>query len=434
MTEQANTNTTTTTTTAPAPTKEKVKIPMTGGSGGFTFDQFNQALGIEDAPDPIIESKDNYDGEGELLDDPPEATTDPKFNVENDKNIAEEDVESEEPSEEEMVENEEADEIQLEELGKDIKKGGVKAFTKDGKAITLPPDLEIEQVIDGETHKINLREHLNIVAGELTVQSRLSKIGSFQEQLKKERETILSKHEKFNGDIETLVSFAKEGKPDLAICYLAEINGTSPIEMKKKFLQAIVQEATKFEGKSEIEIENYYLNLERQWRDRKEQQRKQKEEDQSKADAFIRHTIEQLKKQNISPEEFSTATQELATYNELNGLNQEDKLGRIIEHALLTKHRSMAKSALELVDPKLVNNKKLFELLLESTHPNKFTVEEMADIVSGYLGKARTQIASSLSKKVSASQIQTKPEKQNGVGKKQKTFRSLAEMQKAFGL
>lgn len=432
MTEQNNT--TTSTNNIPSPSSNgKVKINMTGGSGGFSFDQFNAAIGKEEVPDMPIEAKDEMDGSGELLDDPIEATEEPRFNIENDKNIEEEvSEEGKEEIEEEV--SEETEEPKLEDLGKDIKKGGVKAFTKDGKALTLPPDLEIEQVIDGETHKINLREHLNVVAGELTVQSRLSKIGSFQEHLKKEREELTKVHKKFNDDIETLVGFAKEGKPDLAICYLAEINGMSPIEMKKKFLQAIVQEATKFEGKSEIEIENYYLNLERQWRDRKEQQRKQREEEENKTKSFIEHVTSELKKENISPDEFTSATQELADSNQLEGLTQERRLDAIIEHALLTKHKGMAKSALELVDPKLVNNKQLFELLLENTHPNKFTVEEMADVVSGYLGKARTQIASSLSKKVSVPQIQTKPEKQNGGGKKQKTYTSLAAMQRAFGL
>lgn len=402
---------------------QKVKIQVSGTGGGFSFDEFNRAIGkdvdaVDEQDEPEVE-----EGAGELLEkEDPEEETEPKED------------EAAEDSEDEEEQEEAKDEADLDEISKEAKKGAVKAFTKDGKSVSLPPDLEIVQNIDGEERRINLREHLNVVAGELTVQSRLGKIGSFREQVEKRRQEIEAVHTNFHNDIQTLVSFAKEGKPDLAICYLAEINGMSPIEMKKQFLKALVAEATKFEGKSEVEIENYYLNLDRKWRERKEQKQREQSDKQSKAQSFVQHVTEELKKENISPDEFTVATNQLRDSGELQGLSNEAAVDRVIEHALYSKHVNMAKSAIGLVDPALVNNKKLFDLLLEHTHPNKFTVEEMAAVVSEYLGEAKTRIASSLSKKVRVPQVQAKSEKQNEAGKKQKTYRSQSDLAKAFGL
>ena len=99
----------------------------------------------------------------------------------------------------------------------------------------------------------------------------------------------------------------------------------------------------------------------------------------------------------------------------------------------------MAKSAIEVVDKKLLNGskegRKLFNSLLDITHPNKFTVDEMADVVREYLGKATDRIASSLSKKVQPQQVAARSEKQNGAGdKKKKTFKSGEDLARAFGL
>lgn len=414
---------------------EKVNIKVSSTGGGFSFDEFQRATGQEtdnvdepDEPEP-------EEGSGELLDDPKEATTEPRVKDEpseddEGEDDEEADDEAEETDDDKDPEEKEAD---LEEIGKGVKKGGIKAITKDGKAITLPPDLEIEQTIDGETRKINLREHLNVVAGELTVETRLGKISSFRETVEKRRQELEGFHEKFQGSLAKMAEFAKRGRPDYAICFLAEMNGISPIRMRQQFLKTIVAEAEKFEGKSELEIQNYYLNLENEWRDKKDTQKREKEEKQTKADSFVNFVTDELQKERISPDEFTASSQALTNSGELRGLSQEKALDRVIEHALLTKHNSMAKDAIALVDPKLVNNKKLFELLLEHTHPNKYTVEEMADVVAEYLGKARTRIASSLSRKVPHQQVQARSEKQNEAGKK-KVYRSQADLQRAFGL
>lgn len=414
------------------PDRAKIVMPSTGG--GFSFDDFNRATGVDvdkvDEPDePEIE-----EGSGELLDSDEDQFGEKKTK----KAKADEDEDSDEKGEEEdsedSKEGDDEDTEGLDELSASTKKGAIKAFTKDGKEVKLPPDLEIEQMVDGEPVKINLREHLNVVAGELTVQSRLGKISSFREEVEQRRKDIEKEHNKFHGDLKTLIDFTTQGRPELAICYLAELNGMSPIQMKKQFLKSVLAEATKFEGKSEVEIENYYLNLENQWRNRKEKKAKEQSEQQEKANQFVAKVNNILTKENLSPEEFSIASEDLRTKGELDKLERDEALSRVVEHALLIKHVSMARSAIEAVDPKLVKNKKLFNTLLDLTHPNKFTVEEMSAVLKEYLGKASDRIASSLSKKVDPRQVQFKSEKQNGAGNKKKVFKSADDLARAFGL
>lgn len=414
---------------APPAPKAPVKIQLSSTGGGFSLDEFKRAKGEE------VENKDEADepettetGRGELL-DPPEASTDPKVKENTDEE--DEDTKIEEATKEE--ETEEGEEADLDAISESTKKG-IKAFTKDGKSLTLPPDLTIEQMVDGEPRKINLREHLNVVAGELTVQSRIGKVSSFREEVEKRRQDLEKGYTKFNNDINTLVDFAKQGKPDLAICFLAEMNGVSPIQMKKQFLKSLVAEATKFEGKSELEIENYYLNLENQWQLGKQKKAREAETKKQNFESFINHVTAELKKENLLADEFIAAKEELSNNGSLNGLDQNAVLDRVIEHALLKKHSTMAHDAIEQVDPKLVKNRKLIDLLLEHTHPNKFTVEQMANVVRIYLGKETTRIASNLSKKVGVPKTTTSSEKQNGAGKKQRIYRSQADLARAFGL
>lgn len=414
---------------------EKVKIQVAGIGGGFSLDEFNRASGketdnVDERDEPEVE-----EGSGELKDNPEEATEDPIIPDDGDEDEGDEEEKPKKKEEDAADDSEdsEGEEGDLDELSKNTKKG-IKAFTKDGKALNLPPDLEILQTVDGETRKINLRDHINVVAGELTVNARLGKVASFREQVEQGRREIQAVHSKFQEDIQTLVSFAKEGKPDLAICFLAEMNGISPIQMKKQFLKTLVAEAQKFEGKTEVEIDNYYLNLESQWRDRKEKKQKEKLTQQEEVNRFLTHATAEIKKENLSNDEFSAAQKLLRENGELEGLSRDESLDRVIEHALLTKHVNMAKTAVQNVDPKLAQNKKLIDLLLECTHPNRFTVDEMADVVREYLGKTTTRIASNLSKKVSHQPMTARSEKQNGAGKKQKTYRSQGDLQTAFGL
>jgi len=402
---------------------ERVKIQVAGTGGSFSFDEFQRATGKEtDNVDEDDSDEEQEEGTGELLDDPTEATDKPI--------IPDSEEEAEEPSEEE--EDALPEDEALEALSKETKKG-LKAVTKDGKEITLPPDLEIIHLVDGEPTKINLKEHIGMVAGELAVKNRLGKVMSFREDVERRRVEVENIHADFMGKVNTLVEYAKQGKPDMAICFLAELNGMSPIQMKRHFLGHLVAEANKFEGKSEVEIENYYLALENKWRTDKEAKARERNEKQSKANQFIDHVTAELKKENISPDEFAVASKTLAQNGELKGLSQDASLDRVIEHALATKHVSMAQEAVSSVDPKLVNNQKVLGLLLEHTHPNKFTVQEMAEVLREYLGKTTTRIASSLSKKTPPGKVGHSSEKRNEAGK-QKTYRSQADLARAFGL
>ncbi len=286
-------------------------------------------------------------------------------------------------------------------------------------------------MVDGEKVKINLKEHMNVIAGELTVQSRLGKVSSFREEVEQRRKGMEAEYSSWTGDVKKVLDYAAKGYPDAAIYLLAEAQGLSPVQMEKALLRSLVAKAKKLEGKSEAEIENHYHILEQKWREKKDEKVRTQTEKQKKASQFASLVTSELRRENISQDDFVAATREMMNGGYLEGLDQEARLGRVIEHALVVKHHGMAAKALQTVDPKLAGNKKVLKLLLESTHPNKFTVEEMADVVREFLGKTTARIASSLSKK--ARLTPPRSEKQNEAGKNKKAFTSQQDLAKAFG-
>lgn len=426
--------------TAPQ-TSDKVNIKLSNTGGQFSLDEFNRSLGREtdnvDEPDePEMEF-----GAGELLDDPEGTTTDPRIEDKPSEESDEEESDTEEEETDDSEEDTETSDEELEALGKGVsKRNAIKAFTKDGKPITLPPDLEIEQMVDGKLRKINLREHLNVVAGEMTVEDRLREVTEFRNELEEARQFLVTRDQKFVEHCGTFAKFASEGRPDKALMYMAEITGQSPVQIVRNFRKIAIGEFNRHKDKTPEQWENYYDKLELKWREDRDRKRiaaEQKERDAQTAktqkDAYTNSVIAELKKENISPDEFDAAHHMLRNKRELEGLSQDAKLDKIIEQALLTKHENMAKSAMRLVNPKLLSNKALFDKLLDVTHPNKWTVEEMAALIKEYIGDTTTRIASSLSKKVSPQQVRTKSERQSEAGTK-KVYRSQGDLQRAFGL
>jgi hypothetical protein len=183
------------------PTKsEKVKIEMASTGGGFSLDSFERATGteIEDAPEEDTDAQDMEDeGRGELIDkenpEGDEDVDDADLEDEDDEELGDEEDESDEESEDDE------EELDLDGVSKATKKGTIQAFTKDGKPVNLPADLEIEQVIDGETKKVKLWQLKNIIAGELTVESRLGKVSSFREEVEQRRIEIEQEYKGWKG-------------------------------------------------------------------------------------------------------------------------------------------------------------------------------------------------------------------------------------------
>jgi|JI8StandDraft_1071087.scaffolds.fasta_scaffold01277_12 hypothetical protein len=347
---------------------------------------------------------------------------------------AEEDSEeeSEETEEEESEEEGEEDaEEEPQEEAQDKKKKGkaFKVIGKDGKEFSLPDDAIVEKQIDGKMQRIPLKEALNIAAGEITVNQRLSKVASFYEDVKKHSESIQAEQAKVKEREEKVFKYIEENRPDMALVYLAEQSGTSPVAMYRKLLANLATAVQNFEGRTPEQIENHFLNLESQWHKDKESERRKSEEAAKGYQAFTSKINEMRSSVGVSEEEFVEAVAELEQSKQLSKDNPEEAAKSVINHVLHNKHLGLIDGAIKKVNPKLANNQKLVRLVYENTDPIKFTEDDIAEIIREVSGEQAKVVASNLSKKAGVKT--SSPEKKTEV--KPKKYRSLSEMRESFG-
>lgn len=356
---------------------------------------------------------------------------------------SEEEEETEEPTEEdeeEEVEEEQAEEESEEGKAEDeeskdkaAKGAPVRLLTKDGKEINIPPDAVVEIRVDGKKQKINIKEHLNIVAGELTVNQRLGKVASLQEQVKKTYSEVQRQQEVRREQEEKITKFIEEGKPEYAMCFMAELQGKSPIQLYRQFVANIATQAEKFAEKTPAEIDNYFLDLETKWYKKKDEERRESEKTERSKSEFIEHTNKMLDEWGLGKEHFTAALKSLQEAGKLEGMDGNSARDAIVNHAVAMKHRSLINDGIKKVNPKLLKDEKLLRLLVENTDPKKFDADDIAEIVKEVIGEKGKKIASTLSKR--PGQSTASPEKKNDAKPKEKqVFKSVTDFQKAFGL
>jgi hypothetical protein len=283
--------------------------------------------------------------------------------------------------------------------------------------------------VDGELKEIKLKDHLDLVAGELTVNQRMSKVASFKAELDKKAQSYQERHERE----QKVLELANSGKPEAAIMFLAEQAGTSPVQLYRQFLGNVAKAAQAFENKSPAEIENHFLQLESQWYKEKQDKVAKQTKAQQDSEAWISRVDAELKHEGLTVQEFTLAANQLSSQNRLVDMDREKALNTVVEHALYVKHANIVGQALDKVNPNLRGNDKLVKLLLEVTDPHEYGVDDIIAIVKDVLGQETKRIASKLSKKTTAvaASSQKKGEANQG---KVKAFKSTSDFAKSFGL
>lgn len=428
----------------PSAPAEKPVVNVDSGPGAFSLDEFERVAGIKHEPDEVDEPEEHEHVELQNADDKkkgkkPAALT-PK---EGPSDVDEEDEAGDgegEPDkgdatdEDDEQEDDGKAEEELGKLGAGVKKG-IKAITKDGKEVTLPDDLIIEKMVDGELQKINLKEHLDVVAGELTVNQRLGKVASLREHVETRRKEVEAKVEQFDTNIKSLLEHCKDNKPEMALAFLAELQGESPVQYYRTFLNNIVAAAAKFEGKSDKEIENQFLLWELQWRDKKQTKETERTARRKGAQEFVERVTTALKDNGIDGNEFTAVSAEMKEAGELEGKKPDEQVAAIIAEIQSRGVTKKVNAVLDKVNPKLKDNQKLVELVTLQAETNNFTEEELTDVVKEVLSSESKRIASNLSKRATGQVTTTgrPPEKKGEAGQK-KTFTSVADMTRSFGL
>lgn len=383
--------------------------------GSMSLDSFLHNTGEEivDAPED-----DEAPVDFEAIKEEQKAESEKKAKPEDSEEEKEEVVEeeSEEDSEEEKEDKDlELDKLEASKTGKSLK---VKA---NGKTYKIPDDAVIVHTVDGEPTEINLKEHLNVVAGEMTVAKRLSMVHNFYNDVKKEREAKLAEEKEIFG-------YLNEGKPEQALCALAEKRGFSPVEMYKTFLAHVDRAYEQFKDHTPDQIEAHFAKLEADWLKGKEKKRKEGELTKQQAEAFLQRANEEIEKEGLTQDQFTKAVSELEASEEWQNATREERLDAAIERGLLRKHESMVTNAIKRVNPKLLDNKKLIKTVSEVTNPHGWSEDEIAEAVREVVGHETKRIATSLSRKEGASASSTSEKKEGAKPKEKRSFASTSEM------
>ena len=411
-------------TPAPAPSApaKKVVIPVGQTGGAYSLETFNRAIGNEEPQDLEPEAEEDS-SVGTLSED---------F-----KEEGSEDEPSEKEAKKEEDNEDDSEEADKEEPSKEKSKlsgKGFKAKTADGKEIEIPEDAVIMHQVDGEMQEISLKDHLNMVAGELTVNQRLGKVASFKDQLDKERERIHASFRERQEQEQQVLQLCSEGKPESALCFLADKAGVSPVQLYKQMLANVVKAYNAFEGKSPAEIENHFLSLETQWLQDKQKKKSQEEQDAQRRASFNDEVMKNLQQEGISQELFVDTAEKLTNEGALANLDGRTALNAVIERALEVKHEHLVKNALSKKYPKLLSNPKMIELFMKYTNPHDYTEEDILAVAESVLGEETKRLASNLNKKLPPQERARLEKKSEAKPRDKRTIRTASELAKAFGL
>lgn len=399
----------------------KASIAVGNSGGSFGLDDFARATG-EDVPD--FEEVVNPEDEDIQID--PEETKEKGEEDVNEKDSEDTEQDEETSSEEEKEEKEEKN--SLDEIA--VEKSGIKAKTKDGKEVFLPDDIKIVKKVDGEYQEISLKEHLDVVAGELTVNQRLGKLASFREELiqkekAKEAEVVAQQEQ-----IQNILKFCEEGKPQTALLHLGELTGQSPFKLYKKFLQELDVAYKSFEGWDATKIENWFLQNELEWQNKKAEKETKKLTQKEDVQNFLAKSSKILKDEGISETEFTKAVQTLKSGGYLDGMSRDEAFNYTVERVNDVKHEIQVKEALNGLNPKLVENTRLVELLAEQTNKSH-SVADIQDIAKMILGEQAKSVASNLSKKASLNGAVS--EKKSEVKQEKKKLMTSSDFSRLIG-
>lgn len=423
---------------APSPTPGAIIDVQQGGASSLSIDKFHEAMGLDmdDDPEPE-ESEEDLEEEGS--EDEDELDEDEEDGEElQDEEDEEADDETEEDEEDEVLE--EDDEESESDRGRDKRRTKpIKAKSPDGESITLDPDTVIVQNVDGEAREIRLGDHLNVVAGELTVNSRLGKIASYKEQLDQERNHARSQLEQrfeFDKKISDLVASGKTEEALFEISSRAGDPELTPGKLMRRIYANIAKAANKFQGMSKGEIEAHFDRIDAKWLRDKSKKREEDEKIATGARQFLEESNRLLAENGITQEEFHRVYSNLSARNELPNASPEGTRDYVLRRAIRAKADTIIGSVFDRIDPALKQNGEMINKCRKILAATSFTEDELEVVLRNHLGTEKKRIASNLSKKVRKGNPRATTPKKKSAGEKNvesKTFKGAEDLAKAFG-
>ncbi len=432
----------------PAPPSE-VKINVGGGgAGAFTLEDFNQATGteIEDLPNPLLdeEAGEDYvpddeleesddDSEDELEDDE-DGDTDESEDEDGDDESDDEDGDDDDSEEDEDGEEEDSEDA---DEPSDV--GTISAKTPDGEEYEIPENIIVLQKVDGELQEIPLREHLNIVAGELTVNQRLGKLSSAREEMKKTVEQNNAQMKARLDQDAKLLEHLSKGQTLEAVMYLADLTGDNPAQILKSMHASVASHLKSFRGKSRADMDNFYLQVERDWERSRSKKRQREDEFKAQESAFISETEALFQEKGITYEQFDAIHSKMIENGDPaleEAQSDPRKIRDVVVRTTIEAKRAIRMiRAIESVNPKLENDAALIRKLEKAIDLLDYDDDQLAELVREHAGEGTKRRASNLSRKAKKTNKAVPKKKSDAKAKKLegKKLRGMEDLNKAFG-
>ena len=387
------------------------------GQGGFSLEQFESAVGKkehQEEDESAIEaaiSKSEDDSEPESKEE-----SEDKEETQKADNLKKEDAKKEEKTKESTPAE---------------KKASIAAKLSDGKELVIPKDAIVPIKVDGEVVEVAVQDLVNNYSGEKSFHNRFSKVESIKTQLEKSQR-------EFNEKVEADVAFEKEiltacneNKPQDAIMLLAERSGKSPAEMMKTFMKNLAASFQQFKDMTPGEIEASFIKMENDWLHKKADKFNKQAQEKKTLQEKAEQTAKQLEKLGLEQQDFADAYYELLEAGKLKDIEKGEPTKEVvITHARNKKLANLIGDAIDQVDSQLRGDRDLIVRLAKYVDLAEHSVEDVVYILKGVV-ESNGATASNPSKEQGKTKV---PEKNIGAEpKKEKVFKSQAEMMLAFG-
>lgn len=273
----------------------------------------------------------------------------------------------------------------------DQKAKGAKVIKiQNGEEITeLAPEAEVEVTVDGKIEKVSIQELRNQFSGKVQYDKKFSELAKDKRAFENERKGLYSSVDEIKSKFA-----AKDSKG--AIAALAETLGADPIEVWGTLENFVISELAKFDGLSESEIRAKRAEEENNWRKSRESERAKRDQTQKESAQHEEALKKTLESHSLTEDEFFDAYDDLKATGKLPA----DKIDAdaVIGYKLGMAARESIESQISEMGIEL-DNAAIGELI-EIQVVNKFTADDMKDIIAQVHGSKKKPKGSALARKV----------------------------------
>lgn len=183
---------------------------------------------------------------------------------------------------------------------------------KDGeKSLKIPKGAMVDIKVDGKIETVPLKEILNRASGAIHIEKETSRLGRERKALEVERNQWQQKAQTVKENMDTLQELIANSGPEEVAAYFAHLKGEDPNVMFNSIIQNALKYAEQFKDLTEREIQ--LLNENRKYKLNQiiASKKAATAETKQAQEAERQQMVEEMRKRNISPEDWNKYTAEM---------------------------------------------------------------------------------------------------------------------------